>query len=161
MRRHRARRALGEVPDPAGAEGGATEVLMPALLSTVGALDPPPADDALVAVALVVASVIDSMSAADRMTMMVSHAGVLVKVLDALERRAAARVGVRGATARSVPVPMAGGADPLAWEKRQAARIVKLRRGGLTVAQIGEKLKWHPDAVRLSLEAYGDGPEGA
>lgn len=67
------------------------ELLSPALARTVKAIDPPATDDALVAVATVLAATLDRMSNAERASMLGQTIPAYMKVLTELEARAAKR----------------------------------------------------------------------
>jgi hypothetical protein len=69
----------------------ADELISPALARTVKAIDPPDSDDALVALARVLAGTIDRMSNAERAAMIGQTAPQMIKVLDMLEDRARRR----------------------------------------------------------------------
>jgi hypothetical protein len=69
----------------------ADELLRPAVEQMVAALDAPPADAPLIALARQLAAAIDDMPPAVRDAMLPQHAGPLLKVLDALEARAVKR----------------------------------------------------------------------
>jgi hypothetical protein len=71
----------------------ADELLSPALARTLKAIDPPESDAALVALARVLAATLDRMSNAERVVMAGQTAPQVLKVLEALEARAAKRRG--------------------------------------------------------------------
>jgi hypothetical protein len=96
--------------------------LAAAVRVTVDAIDPPPSDAALVAVAESIAETVDAMAPGQRMTLAPQHMGQLVKVLGELEARAVKR------RAPLAPGRGAAPANPVDDLRRAHAR--RVARGG-------------------------------